>query len=133
MKIDRQSRKIARQAFRASHGAAGFDDARAMTTLKLLGGLAERRRLAVLQEFRRLVRIEIDKRTAFIESAEPLSEMVGQRILGDVQARYGTNLIPRFVTNPSLIAGTRVRVGSDVWDGSIRARLDRLATSFHKS
>ncbi|MEO5719290.1 MAG: F0F1 ATP synthase subunit delta, partial [Chthoniobacterales bacterium] len=31
-----------------------------------------------------------------------------------------------FVVNPALLGGVRVRVGSDVWDSSVRNRLERL-------
>jgi F-type H+-transporting ATPase subunit delta len=30
------------------------------------------------------------------------------------------------VTNPDLLGGMRIRVGSDVWDSSVRNRLQRL-------
>ena len=36
---------------------------------------------------------------------------------------YGTGLVTSFKENPALIAGMRIRVGSDVYDGSVRARL----------
>ena len=32
-----------------------------------------------------------------------------------------------FKTNPALIGGLRIQVGSDVVDASVRSRLDRLA------
>ena len=35
-----------------------------------------------------------------------------------------------FDQNPALIGGLRVKVGSDVYDGSIQARLKALAESF---
>jgi F-type H+-transporting ATPase subunit delta len=35
-----------------------------------------------------------------------------------------------FGQNPALIGGLRVKVGSDVYDGSVRAKLERLAESF---
>ena len=35
-----------------------------------------------------------------------------------------------FVENPSLIGGMRVRVGSDVYDGSVKAGLVALEKSF---
>ncbi len=31
-----------------------------------------------------------------------------------------------FKSNPGLLGGMRVRVGSDVWDGSVKNRLERL-------
>jgi F-type H+-transporting ATPase subunit delta len=36
---------------------------------------------------------------------------------------YGAGLDTSFAENPALIAGMRIRVGSDVFDGSVRARL----------
>jgi F-type H+-transporting ATPase subunit delta len=35
-----------------------------------------------------------------------------------------------FGQNPALIGGLRVKVGSDVYDGSVRAKLESLAASF---
>jgi len=30
------------------------------------------------------------------------------------------------VVNPEVLGGMRIRVGSDVWDGTVRNRLERL-------
>jgi F-type H+-transporting ATPase subunit delta len=35
-----------------------------------------------------------------------------------------------FVQNPALLGGLRIRVGSDVYDGSVRARLESLREAF---
>jgi F-type H+-transporting ATPase subunit delta len=40
--------------------------------------------------------------------------------------KYGKDLSTEFVVKPELLGGMRVRVGSDVWDGSVRNRLERL-------
>ena len=45
---------------------------------------------------------------------------------GDLARRYGPAIETTFRENPALIAGLRVKVGSDVYDGSVRARLDTL-------
>jgi len=39
-------------------------------------------------------------------------------------------LVFAFSQNPSLIGGLRVQVGSDVFDGSVQARLADLEASF---
>ena len=39
---------------------------------------------------------------------------------------YGHGLDTSFEINPALIGGMRIRVGSDVYDGSVRARLAAL-------
>ncbi len=48
------------------------------------------------------------------------------RILKNLKSKYGNDLTTEFVVNPELLGGMRVRVGSDVWDGSVRNRLERL-------
>ena len=37
--------------------------------------------------------------------------------------RYGSGLTTSFETSADLIGGMRIKVGSDVYDGSVRARL----------
>jgi F-type H+-transporting ATPase subunit delta len=43
---------------------------------------------------------------------------------------YGPNISTSFVENPTLIGGMRIRVGSDVYDGSIKTALAALEQSF---
>ena len=58
------------------------------------------------------------------------SELTGCSLVIDIGARikrkYGEELTSEFVVNPALLGGLRVRVGSDVWDGTLRNRLERL-------
>ncbi len=44
--------------------------------------------------------------------------------------RYGAALRTTFVLQPALIGGLRIQVGSDVYDGSVRAGLAALERSF---
>ena len=68
----------------------------------------------------------IEKRRATIESATKLDPEAGLKIVIGLQQKYGTGLTTEFVLNPDLLGGVRIRVGSDVWDSSVRNRLDRL-------
>jgi F-type H+-transporting ATPase subunit delta len=43
---------------------------------------------------------------------------------------YGAGLNFSFAQNTALIGGLRIKVGSDVYDGSVQARLAALAESF---
>ena len=45
------------------------------------------------------------------------------QILADLVRIYGSGLDTSFDENPALIGGMRIRVGSDVYDDSVRARL----------
>jgi F-type H+-transporting ATPase subunit delta len=80
----------------------------------------------VLQYYKRLLRLEIEKRHAKIESATQLAPQVASKIVERLKKKYGEDLSTEFVVDPTLLGGVRVRVGSDVWDGTLRNRLERL-------
>jgi F-type H+-transporting ATPase subunit delta len=82
--------------------------------------------IQVLEAYQRLLRLEIEKRTATIETATELSPDAGQQIVDNLKRNYGNDLAARFVVTPELLGGMRIRVGSDVWDSSVRNRLHRL-------
>ena len=44
----------------------------------------------------------------------------------NLKRKYGSDLTTQFVVKPELLGGMRIRVGSDVWDSSVRNRLQRL-------
>jgi F-type H+-transporting ATPase subunit delta len=82
--------------------------------------------IQVLEAYKRLLRLEVEKRTATIETATELSPEAGNQIVENLKRRYGGDLAARFVVNKDLLGGMRIRVGSDVWDSSVRNRLHRL-------
>ena len=85
--------------------------------------------LGILSHFQRLVKLDIERRTARVESATALSEGLQQSVRANLTQRYGQGLDVVVAVNPALIGGLRVKVGSDVFDGSVRARLNELAES----
>jgi F-type H+-transporting ATPase subunit delta len=82
--------------------------------------------IQVLEAYQRLLRLEVEKRTATIETATALPRDAAAPILANLKRKYGSDLTGRFVVNPELLGGMRIRVGSDVWDSSVRNRLHRL-------
>jgi F-type H+-transporting ATPase subunit delta len=80
----------------------------------------------VLKNYQRLVRLEAERRHVVVESAAPLSSEIGDQVLAKLKARYGDDLTAEFRTNSALLGGLRIRVGDDVWDGSVRHRLRTL-------
>ena len=90
--------------------------------------IAERPRnyIQLLENYLRLLRLEFEKRQATIESAAELDPEAGRKIVAGLEHKYGAGLATNFVVNPALLGGVRVRVGSDVWDSSVRNRLERL-------
>jgi len=84
----------------------------------------------VLKDYQRLVRLEIEKRHAVVESATPLNRALGDQIVSGLRARYGDDITTEFRTNPELIGGLRIKIGNNVFDGSVRNRINRLQEKF---
>lgn len=77
----------------------------------------------VLQDLSRLVRLELDRRHAVIESAMPLDEASAANIANTLKSEFGSDITTEFRTSPALLGGLRIKLGSDVWDGSVNNRL----------
>jgi F-type H+-transporting ATPase subunit delta len=126
MKINKEVRQLSRQILRASFTDGQLDHGKIATLVQSLITKKPRNYLAILQNYKRLLRLEIEKRHAKIESAKELSDDVSAKILAKLKQKYGDHLTAEFIVDPNLLGGLRVRVGSDVWDGSVRNRLERL-------
>ena len=90
--------------------------------------LAEKPRHYVdaLKVYQRLIRLETEKRHVVIESATQLNSALANQIVTNLRARYGEDLTIEFRTNPELLGGLRIKIGDDVWDGSVKNRLRKL-------
>jgi F-type H+-transporting ATPase subunit delta len=126
MKINKETRQLSKQLLRASFVDGRLDSGRVSSLLKSLIEKKPRHYIQVLEAYKRLLRLEVEKRTATIETATELSPESGQQIVDNLKRKYGNDLAARFVVNPELLGGMRIRVGSDVWDSSVRNRLHRL-------
>ena len=126
MKINKETRQLSKDLLRASFRGGQLDSGRISSLLKSLIEKKPRHYIQVLEAYRRMLRLEVEKRTATIETATELSPDAGQEMVNNLKRRYGNDLTARFVVNPELLGGMRIRVGSDVWDSSVRNRLHRL-------
>jgi F-type H+-transporting ATPase subunit delta len=83
-----------------------------------------------LNHFQRLLKLEEARRLAKVESAAPLGGDQQTSVRNELARTYGPGLNVVFSQNPALLGGLRIQVGSDVYDGSVQARLARLEESF---
>ena len=126
MKISKETRQLSRGLLRASFTDGQLDRGRIAALVKSLVEKKPRNYIKVLESFRRLLRLEVQKRHATIESASDLSPEASSQIVANLKRKYGNELTTEFLVNGNLIGGMRIRFGSDVWDGSVRNRLQRL-------
>ena len=130
MKISKQARRDAKELFRACRVNGLLDDAKVRQVVQQVIAARPRGYIAILNHFQRLLKLDLDRRTASVESPVPLAETQQASIRSNLTRRYGAGLIFAFTQKPGLIGGLRVQIGSDVFDGSVAARLAALETSF---
>ena len=126
MKINKETRQLSKELLRASFVDGRLDNARIGSLVTALIEKKPRNYIKVLEAYQRLLRLEVEKRTATIETASELAKESSAQILANLKRKYGSDLAARFVVNKDLLGGMRIRVGSDVWDSSVRNRLQRL-------
>jgi F-type H+-transporting ATPase subunit delta len=126
MKINKEIRQMSRGLLRASFTDGQLDRGKIGSLVDSLIAKRPRHYLDVLANYKRLLRLELEKRQAYIESASELAPDVGAHVVENLKRKYGRDITAEFSVNPELLGGMRIRVGSDVWDGTVRQRLERL-------
>lgn len=127
MKFSKQARRQAKELFRACYRDGRLDDDRVRDAVRAVIETKPRGYTVLLDHFRRLLRIAVARRTAVVETAFPLDPVMTRAIENRLRELYEDELDLSFVSDPELIGGMRVRVGSDVLDGSVRGRLAALS------
>ena len=126
MKTGRQIQREARDLFRLSLVNGSLDEARVRRIVKVMVDAGRPGVLPVLSRFQRLVRLNRAQHRAEVESAAPLADDVRASIVTALERIYGAGLSTSFAENPALLGGVRVKVGSDVYDGSVKGGLAAL-------
>ena len=126
MKINKEIRRLSREMLRASFTDGQLDPGRIGTLVDSLIARKPRHYIDVLKNYRRLLRLELEKRRARVETASDLDTKIRSKLVDSLKEKYGGDVTAEFVVSPELLGGMRVRVGSDVWDGTVRNRLEQL-------
>jgi len=130
MHTARQARRDATQLWRLCLVNGRPDAARVRNVVE---GLIETPRggaAAVRSHLLRLVRLDATKWSARVATATPLDADVRAAVEATLASRYGAAIETTFAVDPQLIGGMRLTVGSEVYDGSVRARLVALDARF---
>jgi len=129
MRAARQLRRDAKQLFRLCFVHGLLNESRVRTVVRRTLQSKRSRDLAMLPYFHRLVKLEWSRHMAEVESFTPLPADLKTSVIRNLERVYGPGLSTLFVHNPALIGGMRVKVGDDVYDGSVRAKLATLQQS----
>jgi F-type H+-transporting ATPase subunit delta len=129
MAADKQTKRLAKQLFKLSvvDGAVSAD--RVAGVLGWVEKHAPRHPLALLQHYHHLVAVELARSRAEVEHAGPIAAPALAAIEAAMTRRYGRRVAAVSRPNPALVAGLRVRVGSDVYETSVAGQLAALSAS----
>lgn len=130
MKISKTAAAASRRLFGLCQTGGRFDESKLREVITRLVEAKPRDYTAILAALQRLTRLELERREVTVESAVEMDEETRQRVVSGLEKQYGGGLILQYKITPALLGGLRIRVGNDVFDGSVQGRLDRLANAF---
>lgn len=130
MKISKSAQTTARRIFGLCSPEGRLDEQRMRSVIAKLVADKPRDLRGILAGLSRLVRREESSSRVVVESARFLDPATEQRVRDSLTTQYGQGLNFEFRTNPDLMGGMKIRVGDDVIDGSVAARIKRLETAF---
>jgi len=130
MKTIKQARREAKQLFRLCVLKGSLNEGRVRQVVQSVIESKRRGYLVLLSNFQRLVKLDHDRHTAKVESAVPLPADLRASVQAGLESAYGPSIDILFAHRPALIGGMRVKVGSDVYDGSVQSGLAALERSF---
>jgi F-type H+-transporting ATPase subunit delta len=125
-----QTQRQAKRLFKLCQVNGSLDESRVRRVVQRIVDARRSGSLALLSRFQRLVRLDRAAHSATVESATPLADNLRADIEAGLAHRYGRDIVTTFSNNPALIGGVRIRVGSEIFDGSIKAGLARLEARF---
>jgi F-type H+-transporting ATPase subunit delta len=126
----KQAKRDAKQLFRLCFVNGSLDEGRVREVVRRVAESTKRNRFKFLANFQRLVELDHARHTAAVENATPLSASIQASIEAGLAQTYGPGLNTTFTQNPELIGGMRIKVGSDVYDSSVKARLAAIQARF---
>ena len=80
----------------------------------------------VAEAYRRLLQEQLGIRPAEIVTARELDTNERVALIAEIAKLAGSRINASFTLDKSILGGTVVRIGSTVYDGSVRGRLERL-------
>src|SRR5207247_8668127 len=111
MKINKEIRRLSREMLRASFTDGQLDSGRIASLVDSLIARKPRHYVEVLKNYRRLLRLELEKRQARIETASEVDSAMTSELVADLKRKYGSDLTRQFVVHPQHLGGRRSHGG----------------------
>lgn len=99
--------------------------------------LIDQSRISLLPEIVERVEEELNRRIgrvdAEIVSARELQDAQRSALVAEITRLTGKQVVARYATDSALLGGVTVRVGSTIYDGSVRGQLQRIRQQLTES
>lgn len=127
MRADKKTKLLAKQLFKLSvvNGAASAEQVEGV--LGYIEKHQPRHVLTLLKLYHHYIAAELAKSQAIVEHAGPVNDGVLAQIAAAMTKKYSRPVTATARPNPKLIAGLRVRVGSDVFESTVAGQLANLS------
>jgi F-type H+-transporting ATPase subunit delta len=123
-----------RQLLDALAGRVGVTD---RPVRNFIAVLIDHDRIALLPEIAKQLDIELNSRTGRVDaeiiSARELSPEQRSSLIAEISRLTGKIILPHYLTDEKLLGGVTVRVGSTIYDGSVRGQLQRIRQQLTES
>ena len=129
MAVDKQTKLLAKQLFKLSLVNGVVSPEQVAGVLGWVEKHSPRRPVALLKAYHHRIALELAKSRAEIEHAGPVSDATLKSIEAAMTRKYGRTVTASAKSNPKLLAGLRVRVGSDVYESSVAGQLASLSSA----
>lgn len=130
MKVTKDAAAAGKRLFRLCAVGGKLDEDKLRKVIKAISERKPRNYHGILVTLHKQVRLNMAQRHVVVESAKQLDEVTLQGISSKMLSEHGEGLTFDYKINPALLGGIRIRKGDDVWDGSVKGRLDKLANAF---
>jgi len=129
MRAAKKTKLLAKQLFKLSvvNGAVSADQVAGV--LGWVEKTAPRQAIALLKLYHGYISTELAKSRAVVEHAGPVTDATLKMIEGAMTQKYARVVTASAKPNPALLAGLRVRVGSDVYESSVAGQLAALSSA----
>jgi len=129
MRADKKTKALAKQLFKLSLVNGVVSPEQVTGVLGYIEKNVPRHALALLQLYHRAIATELAKSNAVVEHAGPISDTTLKSIEAAMTKKYSRPVAATARPNPKLLAGLRIRIGSDVYESTIAGQLAALSSS----
>jgi F-type H+-transporting ATPase subunit delta len=129
MRADKKTKALAKQLFKLSLVNGVVSPEQVTGVLGYIEKNVPRGQLALLQLYQRAIVAELAKSNAVVEHAGPISDTTLKSIEAAMTRKYSRAVAATAKPNPKLLAGLRIRVGSDVYESTVAGQLATLSNA----